>query len=249
MRLIAATHRNLAEEVSAGRFRQDLYYRLNVADHRDTVAAPATEDIPQLAQHFLKRYTERNRKTVKGVHATGDGPADPLPWPGNIRELEKRGGAGGGATDPETISLSENCRWRSPVRRCHQAGAEERGIQPLVEVEKEVILAALGKTGGNKTEAARRSCGITRKTLLAKLSRLPFTSDGAPADIATAKATVPANVGQQLIGALLRLRHGVTQRGDAQHAPAVGDHARWSSDSLVPAWKTLPSATSCCGRP
>lgn len=66
VRLIAATHRNLAEEVSAGRFRPGSLLPTQRRDHRDTVAAPATEDIPQLAQHFLKRYTERNRKTVKG---------------------------------------------------------------------------------------------------------------------------------------------------------------------------------------
>ncbi len=66
VRLIAATHRNLAEEVSAGRFRQDLYYRLNVVTIEIPPLRRRREDIPQLAQHFLKRYTERNRKTVKG---------------------------------------------------------------------------------------------------------------------------------------------------------------------------------------
>ncbi|MBZ4261913.1 sigma 54-interacting transcriptional regulator, partial [Mycobacterium tuberculosis] len=65
VRLIAATHRNLAEEVSAGRFRQDLYYRLNVVTIEIPPLRRRREDIPQLAQHFLKRYTERNRKTVK----------------------------------------------------------------------------------------------------------------------------------------------------------------------------------------
>ncbi len=94
-----------------------------------------------------------------------------------------------------------------------------------MEVEKEVILAALGKTGGTKTEAARQ-LGITRKRCYKHVSL--FTFDGAPADIATAKATVPANVGQSAAGgALLRLRatespSAVTQY---QHAPAVGDHA------------------------
>ncbi|MCT8153853.1 sigma 54-interacting transcriptional regulator, partial [Klebsiella aerogenes] len=66
VRLIAATHRNLAEEVSAGRFRQDLYYRLNVVTIDMPPLRQRREDIPQLAQHFLKRYAERNRKTVQG---------------------------------------------------------------------------------------------------------------------------------------------------------------------------------------
>lgn len=88
VRLIAATHRNLAEEVSAGRFRPDLYYRLNVV----------TIEIPPLAQHFLKRYTERNRKTVKGF--TPQAMDLLIHYPaGQYTRAGKRGGAGGGATD------------------------------------------------------------------------------------------------------------------------------------------------------
>ena len=90
VRLIAATHRNLAEEVSAGRFRQDLYYRLNVVTIEIPPLRRRREDIPQLAQHFLKRYTERNRKTVKGFTPQAMDLLIHYPWPGNIRELETR---------------------------------------------------------------------------------------------------------------------------------------------------------------
>ncbi|WP_204251568.1 sigma 54-interacting transcriptional regulator, partial [Escherichia coli] len=88
VRLIAATHRNLAEEVSAGRFRQDLYYRLNVVTIEIPPLRRRREDIPQLAQHFLKRHTERNRKTVKGFTPQAMDLLIHYPWPGNIRELE-----------------------------------------------------------------------------------------------------------------------------------------------------------------
>ncbi|HBY6517378.1 TPA: sigma-54-dependent response regulator transcription factor ZraR [Klebsiella pneumoniae] len=169
VRLIAATHRNLAEEVSAGRFRQDLYYRLNVVTIEIPPLRRRREDIPQLAQHFLKRYTERNRKTVKGFTPQAMDLLIHYPWPGNIRELEN-------AVERAVVLLTGNyiSERELPLAIAGtplpSVGSEEGGIQPLVEVEKEVILAALEKTGGNKTEAARQ-LGITRKTLLSKLSR------------------------------------------------------------------------------
>ncbi len=88
VRLIAATHRNLAEEVSAGRFRQDLYYRLNVVTIEMPPLRQRREDIPQLAQHFLQRYAGRNRKAVKGFTPQAMDRLIHYAWPGNIRELE-----------------------------------------------------------------------------------------------------------------------------------------------------------------
>lgn len=169
VRLIAATHRNLAEEVSAGRFRQDLYYRLNVVTIDMPPLRRRREDIPQLAQHFLKRYAERNRKTVQGFTPQAMDLLIHYPWPGNIRELEN-------AVERAVVLLTGNyiSERELPLAIAGMplpsGGSENALIQPLVEVEKEVILAALEKTGGNKTEAARQ-LGITRKTLLAKLSR------------------------------------------------------------------------------
>ncbi|MRE41970.1 sigma-54-dependent response regulator transcription factor ZraR [Klebsiella quasipneumoniae] len=169
VRLIAATHRNLAEEVSAGRFRQDLYYRLNVVTIEIPPLRRRREDIPQLAQHFLKRYAERNRKAVKGFTPQAMDLLIHYSWPGNIRELEN-------AVERAVVLLTGDyiSGRELPLAIAGtplpSGGSEEGLIQPLVEVEKEVILAALEKTGGNKTEAARQ-LGITRKTLLAKLSR------------------------------------------------------------------------------
>ena len=169
VRLIAATHRNLAEEVSAGRFRQDLYYRLNVVTIEMPPLRRRREDIPQLAQHFLKRYAERNRKAVKGFTPQAMDLLIHYSWPGNIRELEN-------AVERAVVLLTGDyiSGRELPLAIAGTPlpsdGSEEGVIQPLVEVEKEVILAALEKTGGNKTEAARQ-LGITRKTLLAKLSR------------------------------------------------------------------------------
>lgn len=168
VRLIAATHRDLAEEVSAGRFRQDLYYRLNVVTIDMPPLRQRHEDIPQLAHYFLQRYAERNRKTVQGFTPQAMDLLIHYAWPGNIRELEN-------AVERAVVLLtgdyiSERELPLAIIGASIPASSTEEGIQPLVEVEKEVIQAALEKTGGNKTEAARQ-LGITRKTLLAKLSR------------------------------------------------------------------------------
>ncbi|VTP16150.1 Transcriptional regulatory protein ZraR [Phytobacter ursingii] len=169
VRLIAATHRQLAEEVSAGRFRQDLYYRLNVVTIDMPPLRQRREDIPPLARYFLQRYAERNRKTVLGFTPQAMDMLIHYEWPGNIRELENAVERAVVLLTGEYISERE---LPLAIAGTPVSGRPLDGnlIQPLVDVEKEAILAALEKTGGNKTEAARQ-LGITRKTLLAKLLR------------------------------------------------------------------------------
>ncbi|MDD9750892.1 sigma-54-dependent response regulator transcription factor ZraR [Escherichia albertii] len=167
VRLIAATHRDLAEEVNAGRFRQDLYYRLNVVAIEVPSLRQRREDIPLLADHFLQLFAERNRKAVKGFTPQAMDLLIHYDWPGNIRELENAVERAVVLLTGEYISERE---LPLAIASTPIPLAQSQDIQPLVEVEKEVILAALEKTGGNKTEAARQ-LGITRKTLLAKLSR------------------------------------------------------------------------------
>ncbi|HFZ8996803.1 TPA: sigma-54-dependent response regulator transcription factor ZraR [Citrobacter freundii] len=167
VRLIAATHRDLAEEVKAGRFRQDLFYRLNVVTIETPPLRQRRQDIPLLAEHFLQRFAARNRKTVKGFTPQAMDLLIHYDWPGNIRELENAIERAVVLLTGEYIAERELPLSVSTAPIKVQNGGP---IQPLVEVEKEVILAALEKTGGNKTEAARQ-LGITRKTLLAKLSR------------------------------------------------------------------------------
>lgn len=167
VRLIAATHRDLAAEVNAGRFRQDLYYRLNVVAIEVPSLRQRREDIPLLAGHFLQRFAERNRKAVKGFTPQAMDLLIHYDWPGNIRELENAVERAVVLLTGEYISERE---LPLAIASTPIPLVQSQDIQPLVEVEKEVILAALEKTGGNKTEAARQ-LGITRKTLLAKLSR------------------------------------------------------------------------------
>ncbi|UAN58604.1 sigma 54-interacting transcriptional regulator [Serratia sp. JSRIV004] len=170
VRLIAATNRDLLADVEAGRFRQDLYYRLNVVTVDSPPLRARSEDIPLLAMHFLAKFAERNRKPVKGFTPLAMDMLLKYPWPGNVRELENSVERGVILLSGDFISEKElplsisQCVDVQPDRRCSQA------IQPLEQVEKQAILAALEQTAGNKTEAAKQ-LGITRKTLLAKLQK------------------------------------------------------------------------------
>ncbi|MFV8978952.1 sigma 54-interacting transcriptional regulator [Serratia fonticola] len=170
VRLIAATNRDLLADVEAGRFRQDLYYRLNVVTVDSPPLRARSEDIPLLAMHFLAKFAERNRKPVKGFTPLAMDMLLKYPWPGNVRELENSVERGVILLSGDFISEKElplsisQCVDVQPDRRCGQA------IQPLEQVEKQAILAALEQTAGNKTEAAKQ-LGITRKTLLAKLQK------------------------------------------------------------------------------
>lgn len=89
VRLIAATNRDLMAEVDAGRFRQDLYYRLNVVTIDSPALRDRMEDIPVLAMHFMEKFAARNRKTVKGFTPQAMDMLLKYPWPYNVRELEK----------------------------------------------------------------------------------------------------------------------------------------------------------------
>lgn len=173
VRLIAATNRDLKAEVDAGRFRQDLYYRLNVVTIDSPSLRERTEDIPLLAMHFMEKFAARNRKTVKGFTPQAMDMLLKYAWPGNVRELEN-------AVERAVILLSGDYIGERELplsinqfMETAPSGPERdpnAPIQPLEQVEKEAILTALEKTGGNKTEAARQ-LGITRKTLLAKLQK------------------------------------------------------------------------------
>lgn len=88
VRIIAATHKNLAEEVAAGRFREDLYYRLNVVEIRIPPLRERREDIPLLAEFFLQRITKKNGMARIHLSAEAVNVLQAHHWPGNVRELE-----------------------------------------------------------------------------------------------------------------------------------------------------------------
>ncbi|MBW1989965.1 MAG: sigma-54-dependent Fis family transcriptional regulator [Deltaproteobacteria bacterium] len=174
VRILAATNRDLAAEVSAGTFREDLYYRLNVMPIHVPPLRERPEDIPVLAQHFLAKYAEKNRKEAKGFTPQAMDLLVKYPWPGNVRELEN-------AVERAVILMTgQHVTVRElPAPVARSQAAESGGPPPelpdtaprsLEEAEKQAVKNALAAANGNKSEAAR-VLGITRKTLHAKLKK------------------------------------------------------------------------------
>ncbi len=172
VRILAATNRNLEADIIEGKFREDLYYRLNVVALNVPPLRDRQDDIPLLAQHFLAKYAEKNRKQVRDFSPLAMDMLLKYEWPGNVRELENTIERavillpGEHITEKElpsniTESYSKNRDW---VEQPKPLAAS----RPLEEIEKEAILATLEASGGNKSETARR-LRINRKTLHKKL--------------------------------------------------------------------------------
>ena len=173
VRVLAATNRDLEVEVTEGRFREDLFYRLNVMPLHVPPLKERPDDIPLLADHFLKKFAEKNRKTVKGFAPLAMDMLVNYDWPGNVRELEN-------AIERSVILLTgEHITERQlPLHITEkypnfdsqptQGPSLIDGTHSIEEIEKAAIMATLNACGGNKAEAARR-LGFSRKTLHNKL--------------------------------------------------------------------------------
>lgn len=168
VRVVAATNVPLEEMVKDGSFREDLYYRLNVVTLQLPPLRERREDIPLLADRFLKTFREKNRKDIKGFSPQAMNRLTHHEWPGNVRELmnavERAVVLSTGAFLEADLLLPGVADPDQP-----QALPEDpQAIIPLDAVEKATILRALKSLGGNKSETARK-LGITRKTLHKKL--------------------------------------------------------------------------------
>jgi DNA-binding NtrC family response regulator len=175
-RIIAATNRNLEEEVKTGRFREDLFYRLNVIDLNVPSLRERTEDILPLASRFVAEFTQGKARFSSSV-------VDCLTryrWPGNVRELRNAMERAALLSRSELI-LPEHLPNR--VRAADEAPQPELvagGEQPLEEIERQAIFLALRKNGFNRTETAK-ALGISRRALTYKLQHfreLGFNVDG-----------------------------------------------------------------------
>ena len=173
VRIIAATNRDLREEVAQKRFREDLYFRLNVICIEVPPLRDRAEDIPVLAAHFLERFASRNRKNVRGFSPQALACMLRYAWPGNVRELENAVERAVILCNGDLITERELplvVTGPAPVdERQPEADASLAGL-PLDTVERRAIEETLRQTGDNKSEAARQ-LGITRATLHNKLRK------------------------------------------------------------------------------
>ncbi|MET0789878.1 MAG: sigma 54-interacting transcriptional regulator [Polyangiaceae bacterium] len=174
VRIVAATNRNLEAEVKAGRFREDLYYRLKVFPIRVPPLRERRDDIPPLAQFFLARYTREMGKSVPGFAQETLEILSAYDFPGNVRELENEvqrlviQADDGSYLTPELLSP----RVRQIESVLLSAGAAKGSLKEMVDqVERHILIEALREHGNNKTAAAK-TLGITREGLHKKLKQL-----------------------------------------------------------------------------
>lgn len=174
VRVIAATNRNLREEVEQKRFREDLFFRLNVISIEVPALRERSEDIPLLAAHFLEKFAARNRKNVKGFAPQALDMLRRYSWPGNVRELQNAVEravilcTGDLITGPELpASVTGAAEQAAPVPETAEASLAGLSLEAL---ERRAIEDTLRQTEDNKSEAARR-LGITRATLHNKLRK------------------------------------------------------------------------------
>ena len=172
IRLIAATNRDLVKEVDANRFREDLYYRLNVVNLEVPPLRERQEDIPLIAQHYLRLFAEKNHKKIRGLTPRAMDKLLRYGWPGNVRELINAVERGVVLSRSEDLDEEELLLLRDkPTSDSLSAPPNDTTDgSPLEKVEKEAILKTLEQARGNKSEAARR-LDITRRTLHMKLKK------------------------------------------------------------------------------
>jgi DNA-binding NtrC family response regulator len=174
VRVVAATNRELEEEVKAGRFREDLYFRINVVTVRLPPLRQRPSDIPLLVDHFLAKYAARERRADAGIAPEAMEALERYPWPGNVRELEnviERALA----MSKDGVVLSSDLPPEVSEAVATPAAAPGDGHlyadrPTLAELERRYIELVLKETGGNKKRAAE-VLGIDRRTLYRTLER------------------------------------------------------------------------------
>lgn len=185
VRVIAATNKDLAQEVETGRFREDLYYRLDVIPVSVPPLRERREDIPVLARHFLERFKRELGRNIRGISAKAMDLLTVYAWPGNVRELRNLMERMVLMTVGDEI-LPEHLPPQILAGASGPRGAKSASsilfppgqTVTLQEVELAAITHTLGLVGGNKTKAAE-ILGISRQTLRSKLREAGIEEDEA----------------------------------------------------------------------
>jgi DNA-binding NtrC family response regulator len=163
VRVLAATNRNLVKEVEAGRFRDDLYYRLNVITIHLPLLRDRTEDIPLLCRHFLKYYNLKENKKIDSFSSEAMQILMDYEWPGNVRQLENA------VSHAIILAQGESIKKKHLPQFLKQASAPPPSTS-LAENERLLIQNVLEASNWNKHNAAKR-LDISRSTLYSKIKR------------------------------------------------------------------------------
>ncbi|RMD84099.1 MAG: sigma-54-dependent Fis family transcriptional regulator [Candidatus Dadabacteria bacterium] len=185
IRVLAATHKDLEKEVAAGRFREDLYYRLNVVQICIPALRNRPEDIPALVRHFIKKYNRKLGTKIRDISPEVKKCFMKYPWKGNIRELENCIERGIILANSDVIDLDaipeKISAYHSGSRAIETSLGRDIGDKDSLsikervrELETNLILKALERTGGNRTHAAKL-LEISHRTLLYKLKEYGLT--------------------------------------------------------------------------
>ncbi|MCQ2591708.1 MAG: sigma-54 dependent transcriptional regulator [Treponema sp.] len=179
VRVVAATNKNLEEEVKAGRFREDLFYRLNVVRIQMPSLRERKDDIPLLMHSFLKEFNIENEKNITGFDNRSKAAMIKYSWPGNIRELRNC------VESAVVMCNGEEIKIEDLPNSVREKGEEKNISIPLGismdEAEKIIIQENLAANNGNKTKTAD-VLGIGRKTLHRKLDEWGMNTDSDPSD-------------------------------------------------------------------
>jgi len=173
VRIIAATNKDLQKEVEAGRFRQDLYFRLKVGTVKLPSLREHREDVPQLVAHFLKEFAKRYAKPVPRVAPTVWKALEAHDWPGNVRELRNLIDSmmvldHDGELGPDDFPEEAGVKPPGTAAGTGASGADHLIGRPLEEVERYYMEKALELTSGNREEAAKM-LAISERTMYRKL--------------------------------------------------------------------------------
>jgi len=228
LRLVAATNQDLRAAVREGRFREDLYYRLNVIAVPIPPLRHRREDIPLLAEHFLQIYGERNGRRLAGFSRAAADALARHEWPGNVRELEN--------TVERAVVLSRGSSVElddlpPEVRSGGTVAGDDRSLTfavgtPLGEIERRVIHATLSHVGGDKRLCAQL-LGIATRTIYRRLEEerigLPPTAGEAPAELDADDSVI-------VTGSVSAAASGTADQG-------VSEDASRTPGSGVPIWQ------------
>ncbi|MET0163617.1 MAG: sigma-54 dependent transcriptional regulator, partial [Vicinamibacterales bacterium] len=177
VRIIAATNQDLPKMVADGRFREDLYYRLNVMSIHVPPLRDRVEDIPKLVEFYVDAYNTEFKKRVKGVVPEAMRQLERYPWPGNIRELRNAVERAMLLTEADTLTVQDlTGMGAGPVRLSDHVELPAAGID-LEQLERSLLIQALKRTGWNQTRAATL-LGLNRDQIRYRIEKFQLEKSG-----------------------------------------------------------------------